>query len=47
MASYLERPNLNFDMLHKDFDTLLGEIYRNFNQASDFENAQILHNLAH
>ena len=26
MASYPERPNLNFDALHKDFDAILCEI---------------------
>ena len=26
MASYPERPNLNFDILHKDFDAISSEI---------------------
>ena len=26
MVSYPERPNLNFDILHKDFDAVLSEI---------------------
>ena len=26
MASYPERPNLNFDILYKDFDAILSEI---------------------
>ena len=26
MASYPERPNLNFDVLHKDFEAILSEI---------------------
>ena len=26
MVSYVERPNLNFDILHKDFDAILSEI---------------------
>ena len=26
MASYPERPNLNFDILHKDFDAILSEV---------------------
>ena len=26
MASYPERPNLNFDILYKDFDIILSEI---------------------
>ena len=44
MASYPERPNLNFDILYKDFDAILSET---LNRTSDFENAQILHNLAY
>ena len=26
MTSYPERPNLNFDILHKDFDAILSKI---------------------
>ena len=49
MASYPERPNLNFDILHKDFDAIRN-IKRDIeilNRASDFQNAQILHNLTY
>ena len=28
MASYPERPNLNFDILYEDFDAILSEISR-------------------
>ena len=47
MASYPERPNLNFDILHKDFDAVYKRDIETLNRASDFQNAQILHNLAY
>ena len=47
MASYPEGANLNFDILHKDFDAILRKISKFLSRASVFENAQILHNLAY
>ena len=46
MASYAERVNLNFDILHKDFDAILRKI-KILNLASLFENPQIWHKLAY
>ena len=45
MTSYPERPNLNFHILHKNFDAITRDITI-LNRASNFENAKILHDLA-
>ena len=46
MASYPERPNLNFDILHILTQYIKRDI-EILNRGSVFENAQILHNLAY